>query len=82
MSTPRRPKLRQILATNVRRERTGRDWSQEELADRAGISQTYTSQLESAQRAVSIDTIEKIARAFNLEPDQLLRRQADDGHPS
>lgn len=74
MATPRRPTARHILATNIRRERAARNWSQEEFASRAGISQTYTSQMESGQRAVSIDTLDKVAIAFSLELDQLLKR--------
>ncbi len=74
MPTPRRPVLRQTLAANVRKERARRNWSQEELASRSGLSQTYMSQMESAQRAVSVDVIERIAKAFNLDADQLFRR--------
>lgn len=70
----RRPKLRQILASNIRKERMHRRWTQEELAERSGMSQTYMSQLESAQRAVSVDAIEKLAMALGLEADLLLRR--------
>lgn len=74
MGIPRRPKLRQILGANVRRERTSRAWPQEELAHHAHLSQTYISQLESGQRAVSVDAIERLAAAFGIEPELLLRK--------
>lgn len=69
----RRISARQKLAVNVRKERSTRQWSQEELAAQAGISQTYTSQIESGQRAVSIDVLDELARAFGLEASELLR---------
>ena len=74
MGIPRKPKLRQILGANVRRERTTRAWAQEELAHRANLSQTYISQLESGQRAVSVDAIECLAGAFGIEAGLLLSR--------
>jgi transcriptional regulator with XRE-family HTH domain len=74
MGVPRKPKLRQILGANVRRERTTRSWAQEELAHQAHLSQTYISQLESGQRAVSVDAIERLAGAFDIDPSLLLRK--------
>jgi len=72
MATIRRPKLRQLLASNIRKERNSREWTQEKLAERANLSQTYVSQMESAQRAVSIDAIEKVAGAFGIKANHLL----------
>lgn len=66
---------RQVLAANVRRERTRAQWSQEELGSRARISQTYVSQLESAGRAVSIDVLDQLAEAFGTDAAYLLKRR-------
>lgn len=74
MGNSPKPALRHVLATNVRQERTSRAWAQEELGHRAGLSQTYVSQIESGQRAVSVDAIENLALAFGVEPWILLRR--------
>lgn len=65
--------LRRILARNVRRRRKALDLSQEEFAERAGMDRTWLSKLETTKAAVSIDVIEKIARAFGIEPAELLR---------
>ncbi len=65
--------LRRILARNVLRRRKALDLSQEELADLAGMDRTWLSQLETTKAAVSIDIIEKIARAFEVDPAELLR---------
>ena len=72
----RRPakKLREAFGGNVRKLRLERGWSQEELSARSDLSQTYVSQLESAQRAVTIDIIDQLARALGVPPDQLLRK--------
>jgi transcriptional regulator with XRE-family HTH domain len=69
-----RPKklLRQVLAAKVKAARTARGWSQEELGERAGLSQVYLSHVESAKRAVSIDCVEQLADAFGVAPASLL----------
>ncbi|WP_366863724.1 helix-turn-helix transcriptional regulator [uncultured Sulfitobacter sp.] len=45
--------------------------SQGNLARRAGISRAYVGKIENAQFSTSIDTIEKIARALDVEADVL-----------
>jgi len=56
--------LRKIFARNVRRTRRLQDISQEELALRAGLSRSYVSEVERAERNVSIDNIERLADAL------------------
>jgi transcriptional regulator with XRE-family HTH domain len=41
--------LKRAMAINVRRERHARDWSQEELADRARLSARYLGSREAAR---------------------------------
>lgn len=76
MSSSHKPKLRRVLANNVRNERIRQNWTQEQLAERAGLSQTYVSQLESAIRSVTVDVIEKLASALGLDGDELLKRRS------
>jgi len=57
---------REILAKNLRRLRREKGISQEALADRAGISQTYLSEVESAKRNIAVDNIEALANAFDV----------------
>lgn len=45
--------------------------SQEALADLAGLHRTYISAIERERRNISIDNIENIAAALNIEPYQL-----------
>lgn len=74
MVRPRKISLRERLAVNVRNERLARRWTQEDLEHRSGVSQRYISRLESAKSAISVDTIEKLADAFAIDGELLLRR--------
>lgn len=82
---------RRLLAQNVRVLRLMRGWSQEALAEAAGLDRSYVGDIERAERNVSLDCLERLARAFGLtltdlvrEPDpaelgaQLLRRISSD----
>jgi transcriptional regulator with XRE-family HTH domain len=63
---------RKILALNLRKLRGQRALSQEALADAAGLHRTYVSSIERSERNVSIDNIERLARALNVTPASLL----------
>ena len=77
MPSSRKPKsLRTVLAENVRAARESRGWSQEQLAEKAGLSQVYISQIETAKTAASVDTLEKLAGGLSLEPGELVRDSA------
>jgi len=64
---------RQILAANIRRLRKERDLSQDQLAHLAGIHRTYVGAVERSEKNISIDSIEKLARALGCSLDSLLR---------
>lgn len=64
--------LREILATNLRNVRQERGVSQEALADAAGIDRTYVSALERCRYAATVDVIERVARALDVDPHVLL----------
>ena len=66
--------VREILAYNLKKYRRQRGFSQEELAHRADIDRTYVSLLERRVYSATIDTLDKLAAALELEPDALLRR--------
>lgn len=70
--------LREILATNLRRMRAERGLTQEALADLSEIDRTYISGIERGLRNLSIDNLERLARALRLEPWQLIRRSDGD----
>ena len=64
--------LRQVLANNVRQLRKDLGVSQEELAHKAKLHRTYVGMIERCERNLSVDNIEKIAKALEVEPHQLL----------
>lgn len=60
---------------NLRKARQVAGLSQEELAHRAGIDRTYVSALERSIYAATLDVIENIADALQIEPSALLVRR-------
>ncbi|MFB9264932.1 helix-turn-helix domain-containing protein [Bradyrhizobium erythrophlei] len=71
--------LRETFATNLRRLRNARGWSQDELAFEAKISRGYLSQLEKGAYYVSIKIIGRLADKLHVEPDEFLKRPAKRG---
>lgn len=65
--------LRQVVASNVRRLRKAAGFSQEAFADACGLHRTYIGAIERAERNVSLDNIEKMARALGLAGWTLLK---------
>ncbi len=63
---------RQILAENIRQRRHSLHWSQEQLAEAAALHRTYIGAIERQERNVSIDNIDRIARAFRIPIATLL----------
>jgi transcriptional regulator with XRE-family HTH domain len=69
------------IGIRVRRWRKRRRMTQQELADAAGISQTYISQIENCQRTLRIlETVERIAAALQIEARDLLNDPRDLTH--
>ena len=66
--------VREILAENIRKYRAKQRLSQEELAAVCGLHRTYISDIERCERNLSIDNVEKIAKAFNISVSELLKR--------
>jgi transcriptional regulator with XRE-family HTH domain len=64
--------LKDVLATNLRRLRHERRLTQEELADRAGISSRYIGAVERAAVSASVTVLGQIAEALRVEPSELL----------
>lgn len=60
------------FAVNLRKYRKERGYSQEYLAELAGLHRTYVSALERERRNISIENIEKIANALHIDAYLLL----------
>jgi transcriptional regulator with XRE-family HTH domain len=63
---------REILAANLVALRNERGWSQEVLAFEAGLHRTFIAHVERHARNISLDNIEKIARALEVPCYRLL----------
>ena len=66
--------FRKSFAANLRRERRALGLSQRALAHMAGLDRTYVGSVERAERNISIDNIERLARALGLEPADLFKQ--------
>lgn len=58
---------RRRLALRLRELRAQHGWSQEMLADVVGLHRTYVGSVERAERNVSLDNIELLARALGKD---------------
>ena len=68
------PSVRERIATNVRALRAERNWSQEQLALEAGLHRTFIGHVELARRNLSVDNLEKIASALDVDVSRLLAK--------
>lgn len=57
----------------VRDERTKLGFSQEELASMASVHRTYISMIERAEKNITLENIEKVAKALNLKLSDFFR---------
>ena len=57
--------------------RTQKNLNQSELAELAGISESYLSHIENGKRDPSLTTVEKIAEALNIPSSILIFLAAD-----
>ncbi len=57
----------------VRQERIKQNLSQEELAEKAGVHRTYIGMVERAEKNITLQNIEKIAKALKTSIDNLMK---------
>ncbi|MDE2634109.1 MAG: helix-turn-helix transcriptional regulator [Paracoccaceae bacterium] len=64
--------LRVRVGLNIQNLRHSRNLSQEELSLSAEIDRSYVSKIELARFSVSLDILEQLARALEVDPSELL----------
>lgn len=68
-------KLRERVGLNIRNERNFRGLSQEQLALAADLDRSYISEIELAKFSASLDVLEQIANALDIDPQELLNKR-------
>lgn len=66
--------LLRILSANIVRLRDAKNWSQEELADEAGLHRTFVGSVERRERNVTLSTLEAFSAALNVSIIELLSK--------
>lgn len=66
-----------IFAKRLRQARQEKGYSQEELADRSGLHRTYVGSVERSERNISIDNMERLAIALEIDTIELLRAEPE-----
>lgn len=65
-------KLRAVVARNLRVLRKQKGFTQEALADIAGINRNYVGQIEREEKSPTIDVIEKLSTSLGVAASALL----------
>ena len=63
---------KKLIARRIRQYRHLEKISQESLADKVGVSDTYIRKLEAGARTPSLELVMALAEALNTTPDHLL----------
>lgn len=61
-----------VFGTNLKKYRSKKGLSQEKFAELCGLHRTYISDIECFQRNVSLENVQKIANALEIESYKLL----------
>jgi transcriptional regulator with XRE-family HTH domain len=64
-------KLRAVVARNLRVLRKRNGFTQEELADIAGINRNYVGQIEREEKSPTVDIVEKLSIALDVDATQI-----------
>jgi transcriptional regulator with XRE-family HTH domain len=66
--------IREVFARNLRKARNAKGLSQEALAHEAEVDRTYISALERAKYNATIDMVDKLGTALEVDASALLER--------
>lgn len=60
-----------VFGSNVQKYRKAINMSQEELAEKSNLHRTYISAIECYRRSISLENIQRIADALNIQTYKL-----------
>jgi len=61
------------VGAKIRKLRLAKDWTQQVLADHAGIERAHLARLEAGEREAGLLILERIAEALGIDVWELLR---------
>lgn len=64
-----------VFGMNVKKYRKMKGLSQEQFAEKCGLHRTYISAIECFRRSISLENIQRIADALEIETYQLFIEQ-------
>ena len=73
MSTGMATRLQDTFGERVRARRLILEWTQAELSEKTGIGQKEISEIELGQHSPTLKTVEKLAKALEIDASKLLR---------
>ena len=68
-------KFRERVGLNIRNLRNSRGLSQEQLGLAAEVDRSYISEIELAKNSASLDVLERIADALEVDPKELFNER-------
>ncbi|AIC30109.1 XRE family transcriptional regulator protein (plasmid) [Rhizobium etli bv. mimosae str. IE4771] len=71
--------LKEVMATNLRRIRHGKQLTQEELAHRTGLSMRHIGAIERAEMSATVTVLGQISEALGVEPAELVTKSRSRG---
>jgi transcriptional regulator with XRE-family HTH domain len=78
----KRPEIVRLFAARLKELRASRGLTQAELAQKADISPTYVSEMETGDTTPGIDLIARLAGALGVAPSELLPSEEEDPLPA
>jgi transcriptional regulator with XRE-family HTH domain len=70
--TEDRVELARLLGAEIRCRRLLAGLTQEQLAEKSGVSRTYLARLETGRQDPTLSTLEKLAKALGVKASRLL----------
>lgn len=67
--------IEKVIKNNIRELRKQRELTQQQLADKIGISQVHLGRLETNARSMDLEQVEKISAALGVNPYELLPQE-------
>lgn len=68
------------IGERIKKRRTELDWTQDVLAQKAGISKGFLSDLETGKRSISAETLLDLARVLGLSLDFIMTGEDPEEH--